>query len=141
MHTGPIFDLYFSRSIQSGCSLGIPTVGFLILLLLYTCTKLERSRCKGPPTHRTRLHRGGWSELDCTEVYYMKNRVFVELAPYSRLKVAKYRYLYGEGFVTDLGCGFNSFLWRQCQLAVCGELGRPHGKSRGRRPSQLKHVN
>ena len=54
-----------------------------------------------------------------------QNHVFVELAPYSRLKVAKYRYLYGEGYVTDLGCGFNSFLWRQCQLAVCGEVGHP----------------
>ena len=25
--------------------------------------------------------------------------------------------------VTGIGCGFNIFLWRQRQLAVCGEMG------------------
>eukprot|EP01048_Picozoa_sp_COSAG05_P012184 COSAG05_NODE_1201_length_5537_cov_9.015447_3_plen_55_part_00 len=39
--------------------------------------------------------------------------------------------------VTSIGCGFNSFLWRQCQLAVCGEMGHPHGESPGRRPSHM----
>ena len=35
---------------------------------------IEHSWRKRPPAYRKRLHRGGWSELDCTEVHYMKNR-------------------------------------------------------------------
>ena len=33
--------------------------------------------------------------------------------------------------VTSPCCGFNSFLWLQRQLAICGEVGRPHGDMRG----------
>ena len=31
--------------------------------------------------------------------------------------------------VTGLGRGFNSFLWGDYHLAVCGEVGHPHGET------------
>ena len=36
--------------------------------------------------------------------------------------------------VTSLCCDFNSFLWMQRQLAICGEVGHPHGDMRGGMP-------
>ena len=59
------------------------------------------------------------------------------MIPQKEFKFSHMHFVCAALHVTGLGCDFNSILWRDCHLAVCGEVAHPHGETPGRRPSHM----